>query len=413
MNARARLQQATGLDLSETTVARALKRRMQDLAMDDRAAYEALLGGDELDALIELVVVPESWMFRDPEAFAVATAFLKERAGARTLRILSVPCAGGEEPYSMAMALEDAGVARDAYRIDAFDLSEVALARAREGCYTRNAFRAGALDFRERYFTPQERDYQIAPWLRQQVVFEQGNLLDMAAPAQPYDVVFCRNLLIYFDEPTVTAAIARLDALLAPDGLLFAGYAEVPAFARHGFHVLRTPGAFALQKRAPDAPPASLALPARGRAAPRRAAARESAHPTQHVQARRAPQPQPHSARNPAPPADTILSDLARLARQQADQGDLAAAGGTCEAILAADPQAADAYFILGMVSECAGDGAVAEQHYRRCIYLRPDHYEALCHLALLCEHQGDSAAAAGFRQRAGRVFTRRAGSPS
>ena len=387
MSAEARLRQATGLDLDGATVARALKRRMRALDLDAAASYEALLDGDELNALIEEVVVPESWMFRDPEAFSVAAGFLRERVANGRARILSLPCAGGEEPYSMAMALEDAGVAREAYRIDAVDLSEASLARARAGRYTRNAFRGPGQQYRQRYFTGDGSCFQIAPWLRQQVNFIKGNILDFV-PGMRYDVIFCRNLLIYFDEPTVAAAVARLDQMLEDDGMLFAGYAEVPAFARHGFEVVRAPGAFALQKAA-AAPPPARPVPA--------PAARQPA-----VRAAAAPPPQPADA-----------AALLAQAQRAADQGMLAEAARICRAMLEADPNSAGAWFILGMTAESDGDDAGANASYRRCVYLQPDHYEALCHLALLCGRGGDAAQAAAFRQRAGRIYARRAGDPS
>lgn len=107
-----------------------------------------------------------------------------------------------------------------------------------------------------------------------------------------------------------------------------------------------------------------------------------------------------------------MLQQASRLA----DQGEYAAATAACNAVLALDPNAADAYFILGLVAECERQGALAGDHWRRCVYLKPDHYEALCHLALLAEQSGDAAQAASFKQRAARVYSRRddgAGKPA
>ncbi|MDC8760500.1 CheR family methyltransferase, partial [Janthinobacterium fluminis] len=264
MNVQALLRQATGLNLSKAAAERAVRQRMAERACTDSDSYLRELGADELAQLVELVVVPESWLFRDPQAFHAATAFVRRRmAGAgRPLRILSLPCAAGEEPYSMAMALRDAGVPDDAYSIDAVDLSPACIARARRGVYGRNAFRGGDTGFRERYFSHVgEDEYRIAEALRAQVHFSQGNLLrfDTASYAGYYDVVFCRNLLIYFDKPTTAAAIATLAALLAEDGMLLAGYAEVPSFCRHGFTPLQHKQAFALGKRPAAPPPAPTA----------------------------------------------------------------------------------------------------------------------------------------------------------
>ncbi|NML62173.1 methyltransferase domain-containing protein [Massilia sp. RP-1-19] len=401
MNIRDLVREQTGLDLSEAVIDRAVGRRIAESGVADAAAYAADIAPGELRALVELLVVPESWMFRDAEAFAAAAAFVQRRLAAapnRVVRILSVPCAGGEEPYSMAMALRDAGVAPAACSIDAIDLSEVALQRARRGRYTLNAFRGGDLEFRARYFTRTGNEYQIHDELRAQVRFSQGNLLatDLASGGR-YDVVFCRNLLIYFDEPSAAAAIARLHALLADDGLLFAGYAEVPTYCRNGFATVRAANAFALQK-ATAAAPATPAV--RAPVAPPRAA-RVTPRPA-------APQLKPKPPRQPAPaPGPPDVGAVLAQARKQADQGDHAAAAAACKRVLDTAPDNADAYFILGLTSECGRNLAAAEGYWRRCVYLKPDHYEALCHLALLAGERGDAAQSDALRQRAARVYQR------
>ncbi len=97
---------------------------------------------------------------------------------------------------------------------------------------------------------------------------------------------------------------------------------------------------------------------------------------------------------------------LLEQARKLADLGRFDEAERACQTCLAQTPDAPDAYFILGLLNEQAGKLARAEEHWRRCIYLRPDHYEALCHLALLAEHNRDPAAAA-LKARAARVYQR------
>lgn len=407
MNARDLLQRQTGLNLSESVVERAVAERVAKLGLRDSAHYLGTLDEAEFQALTELVVVPESWMFRDGEAFAAAVRCVGEKLAAsptRKVRILSIPCAGGEEPYSMAMALKDAGVAPASVLIDAVDLSETALARARAGRYNRNAFRGADLAFRDRHFTRHGNEYQIDPSLREHVSFSQGNLLtiDTSLNAGRYDIIFCRNLLIYFDDATTAGAIARLRLMLDDDGALFAGYAEVPAFCSNGFTPMRMPGAFALKKerravaRGATAPvETATAPPPRPAAAPARL--RSAAPPAKPAATAPAPAP-------PSPAA--LLEQASRLA----DSGELAPAAALCHEVLRLDPGAADAYFILGIVSECERKPGVADGYWRRCIYLQPDHYEALCHLALLAEQQGDSAQAAALRQRAARVYGRHGG---
>jgi chemotaxis protein methyltransferase WspC len=108
-----------------------------------------------------------------------------------------------------------------------------------------------------------------------------------------------------------------------------------------------------------------------------------------------------------AAPAPADATALLARAHRQADQGDYPGAAAACREALAADPNCADAYYLLGMVSECQHQRGAAGDYWRRCVYLKPDHYEALCHLALLAEQNGDTPQAAVFRQRAARIYAR------
>ncbi|MCS0591565.1 CheR family methyltransferase [Massilia norwichensis] len=395
MSLRQLLKDATGLVLSADTVERAVRERMLrlDLTPDARADYAPQPGTPEFAALVDLVVVPESWMFRDPAVFETAVRFVQRRLlshPGRPVSVLSLPCAGGEEPYSMAMALAHAGIPPGLCRIEAVDLSHAAIERARLGRYTRNAFRGTDLAFREHWFRQDGDAYLIDDALRRYVGFSQGNLLEAAAPPRKgprYDLVFCRNLLIYFDEPARMVAAAALQDLLADDGLLLSGFAEAPAFCRAGFAPQSLRDSYALQKQSVATVRRRARLaPAEPAIAPRPVAAA----------ARTAPQPAPLAAG----PVAALIAE----ARRQADAGRLAEAHQTCQEALALQPEQAEAWFLLGMVSECGGQPHAAERHLRRCLYLQPDHYEALCSLALLHELRGDTQDAALLRQRAARV---------
>ena len=411
MTAQTLLRRATGLSVSKSVAERAVGQRMEQTGFADSEAYLQALTPAEMTQLIELVVVPESWLFRDPQAFYATVELVQERwARGRATRILSIPCAGGEEPYSMAMALRDGGVPKQAFSIDAYDLSPGCIERAQAGIYGRNAFRAQDVAFRERYFTHVADDaYRIIDSLREQVTFRQGNLLqfDTTTYSRHYDVIFCRNLLIYFDKPTTRAAIQNLSALLADDGMLLAGYAEVPSFCQNGFTTLQFRQAFALKKEtaAPTSPVLVAPLPALRTLrsvplAPRRAAV---AAPSSAAQAAPRTRPVCVPASSPAAQADLLAE-----ARLLADRGQLREAGEKCHAHLAKVPEAAEAYFMLGIINELAGKMDLADDYWRRCIYLQPDHYEALCHLSLLAERNGNHTAAATLKARAARIYERR-----
>jgi chemotaxis protein methyltransferase WspC len=411
--AQSMLRAATGLNLSRQVVERAIKNRMEQTGAQDHDSYLEQMAPDELTALTELVVVPESWFYRDPQAFQAAAEFIRERLAAnagRSVRILSIPCAGGEEPYTMAMVLSDAGIPHGSFIIDALDISPVCVARAKSGIYGRNAFRSQDLGFRERHFSSAgDDDYRINDTIRQRVRFKQGNLLEFDSSNRRgyYDVIFCRNLLIYFDKPTTKAAIAKLEALLAQDGQLFAGYAEVPSFCQHGFAPLLYQQAFGLKKEVktevkkevpsrPHTPRLSVrtAAPLPGRSSVPATPARPAAKPAATSDSAKA------AGADQAKPEDLLTQ-----ARKLADLGRFKEADDKCRDHLAQAPDSAEAYFILGLLNEHAP--ALAENYWRRCIYLQPDHYEALCHLALLAETNSDPAKAAALKARAARIYKR------
>ncbi|MCS0660741.1 CheR family methyltransferase [Massilia terrae] len=375
------LRTATGLTPDLPTLERALRTRMRKLGMAAHADYARLLDGPELDELAELVVVPESWMFRDPAAFHAATSLVQRRVArdpAAVVRILSAPCAGGEEPYSMAMALQDAGVAAARYSIDAIDLSAASIRRARAARYTANAFRGEELEFRDRYFKADGKGYVLREPVRGSVHFRRGNLLDLGADAARYDIIFCRNLLIYFDDAAIGRAAAVLSTLLADGGMLLAGPAEAPALCRHGFARLPLPGAFALYKT--SQPPAELAV--------RPMASRRVAGV---------------SLKKTLPDGQSAAG-LLGIARRHAESGRWREAVRTCHGLLALEPTEAGAWFILGQASRHQGDVRAAERHWRRCLYLAPRHHEVLGALAQLAEHDGEAGRAAVYRQRAARL---------
>lgn len=432
MTLRILLRERTGLDLSVDSVERAVRERMGRLRLTDRLSYAPAPGSAEFEDLLDLLVVPESWMFRDPAVFEAALRFVQERLAAQPaglVRILSLPCAGGEEAYTMAMLLAQSSIAPERCRVDAVDLSQASVARARQGRYTRNAFRGGDLAFQARWFARDGDEYVIDARLRDYVRFRQGNLFALDAEADgadgaaamarsPYDAVFCRNLLIYFDEAAKLRAAAVLDRLLANDGLLLSGYAEAPFLYAHGFGTPVPGSPFALRKGGPAEAPrfasrASSAARLRlADLAPVRALTRVPKFGATHGP-NRGPNRGPNLAPNLAPtfaskPAPDAADALLTQARRDADAGRLAEARERCQAALRLAPGRAETYYLLGLVNECAGHADAAERDWRRCLYLDPDHYDALCALALLCERDGDASRGAGLRERAARVFARR-----
>lgn len=397
-----RLRLETGMTLAQSAIEHVVRRRMHEIGADKLNTYvlHALSDEQELSALIDQIVVPETWFFRDADAFSAAASFVAEliRKGRRPVRLLSIPCATGEEPYSMAIALAEAGIASDKIVLEAIDVSRGAIDRARRGVYHGNAFRTRDLAFRDKYFRRLDHAYELHREIRAAVRFQCANLLTVepGMPEEQFDIIFCRNLLIYFDEATQRAATAKLKLLLRDDGLLLSGYAETNAFIQHGFTAAPFPKAFALMKAAAAPPTTTLQTNASARKAGMRPSARPS--PARPLRAL-------HVAS--APKAHADLEACLREARASADAGHGQEAERLYQRCLQLAPDCAEAYFMLGLLHEQQRNASAAAEHLRRAVYLDPNHYEALCHLALLAEQDGDAASARQFRHRAERVFQR------
>lgn len=400
------LKERIGLDVAsvgEAIIERAVRQRCQSSQSPSAEAYWQHLqtSHDEQQALIEAVIVPETWFFRYPESFAtlarLAQARLAEINQMRALRILSLPCSTGEEPYSIAMALLDAGLAPHQFKVQGMDVSPLSVERARRGVYGKNSFRGADLEFRDRHFTEDAGSYRIADRVREQVRLQVGNLLDPALLANEptYDFVFCRNLLIYFDQPTQKQVFDVLKALTHVDGVLFIGPAEGSLLGRHGMRSIGVPQSFAFSRHVePTPPPAPLVKPTPAPLPQRRAALIPL-------------KPRPFSTVSPhVPPVKGVPTDAGDLLSQiatLANEGKSAEARAACERYLSSHPPAAQVFYWLGLLSDVAGSALEAQGYYRKALYLEPQHPQALMHLAALLESQGDSAGARRLQARAAR----------
>jgi chemotaxis protein methyltransferase WspC len=395
------LKEKMGLDAESIGVAaveRAVRERLAAREMADAQLYwkELRASEQELQELIEAIVVPETWFFRDPAAFGALVRVVHEEWMPRhpqgTLRILSLPCSTGEEPFTMAMALLDSGFPPQRFHIDAIDISLRALAYARRGHYGKNSFRGSDLAFRDRHFEPLTRGFRVNAAVREQVQFRHGNLLASGwlHGAHGYHMIFCRNVLIYFDRPTQDRALEVLGRLLADAGLLFVGPSETGLLLDHGYVSGGMPLAFAFRQ-----PAAAVRVTKR---------VRKTAPAVGPAKARVRPHVKPHPAEKPteepvlAPPAPWIDA-----ARQLADQGNLIAALKCCELNLAKQPATAEGLHLAGMLHDAAGHLRQATEHYRKALYLDPRHHEALVHLAVALTKEGDSRGAQRLLDRANR----------
>ncbi len=348
---------------------------------------------DDFQELVERLIVPESWFFRDVEPFRCVDHWLGQRSTSfhQPIRILSVPCGSGEEPYSIAMTLLTAGLSPDQVMVDAVDISQRVLRQARDGCYGELSFRERiepVAGFRDRWFRRVDQRWVVNDEVRAGVHFRQANVVgpNFLEGEEPYQVIFCRNLLIYLDNSARRLTLANLHRLLASDGLLYVGHVEagaVPAdlFGRYGDEF---PFAFQPTRAAVER---QMVVPVAAATPLKVAAALPKARPTE---------------RQTTPVVGDAQAELAK-ARQAADCGRLADAQSQCLELLTKYPPRADVYCLLGVVHQANGESSEAQKCFHKALYLDPRHHESLVHAELLARQRGEEQLAQQYRRRAER----------
>jgi chemotaxis protein methyltransferase CheR len=214
------------------------------------SALVAALNRGDNDALmttvVEAMTTNETFFFRDKTPFenfssAVLPALLAARRASRIIRIWCAACSTGQEPYSLAMALKDVESKLAGWRIEiiATDLASQVLEKARAGIYSQFEVQRGLpIQLLIKYFTKVGDMWQIAPEIRAMVKFKQLNLLGDFSALGTFDLIFCRNVLIYFDQETKIGLLNRLGRVTAGDGYLVLGAAETVVGLTDSFRTL-------------------------------------------------------------------------------------------------------------------------------------------------------------------------------
>ena len=334
-----------------------------------RALAFAALGRLQIEALVAQLTIGETYFFRDPAVFkALAThvfpALTRERAGrAKRLRIWSAGCCTGEEPYSLAIALREAVPDIDAWQVTilATDINPRFLHTAVAGVYGPWSFRGVPEERRSAWFRPAaDGRFEVVPEVRRMVTFACLNLVEDVWPSlvtgtNAMDLIFCRNVLMYFAPERIRQVVAGFHAALVPGGRLNVSPTDAPRELFTGFLPPEIPGVTMYRKGVPPAPPA-----------------------------RPAPAVPPVPARRPAPVAPPLPAaprDHAAEARQLANEGRLTAALAACDRALAANRLAPAHHYLRGIILQEQDAAADAAKALRRALYLDPDF--ALAHFTL------------------------------
>jgi chemotaxis protein methyltransferase CheR len=433
--------------LGELLLSRARAQRLSVPGYLER--LESRLDGEEIRLLAGELTVGETYFFRNREQFeALRSIVISEflPPGGQGPRVLSAGCSSGEEPYSLAMLLRELLPERELV-VSALDVNASVLARAREGRYSAWSLREMPDGSASRWLSTVGKTHVVADVIRRSVAFVNGNLCnDDAELFRPraYDVIFCRNVLMYFTAEQRRGALERLTRCLVPGGYLFLGSAETLRGESHDYHLCHTHGAFYYRRKteaelaaaaAPSSVPARLgflgdacaqgagepevvdnwvddisraaariaALAERAPSEPGRARAGTSGaaswarsdfraplelmheerfgHALEHVRASPA-----HASRDP----DALLLETVLLA----SNGKLGEAERCAQRLLELDELNAGAHYVLALCAAGGGKLDEAARNDRIAIYLDPAFAMPHLHLGLMLRKTGDASAA-------------------
>jgi chemotaxis protein methyltransferase CheR len=391
-----RLSAFTGIRFHDSDVERlravlAERERATQSRCDDKYLKGLITKDDiacsERHALASALIPLESFFFRDAGQMALIRKRLlperiQQRAASRSLRLWSAGCSTGEEAYTLAILAAELLPAEAGWNVSilATDINQQALQRARAGIYGNWSFRGVPETVRLRYFQAVNGNWQIAQSLRDRVAFVEDDLLNASMPAvasADFDLILCRNVLMYYRDDVLPSVVAKLTQALAPSGFLLVGHNELstcpyPSLSRQTFPES------AVFSRAPPLPlpamPALLAL----------------TKPKQRllVTALRSTQKKWVLAHAP-PAAVSAVNDL-HQAWLLADAGALDKATSICAQIIARTPLMPEPYYLQAHLAQARGDWQAARSLLKRVIYLDHAFVMAYLDLSALCTIEGD-----------------------
>jgi len=415
------LEEKIGLNpesVGDSSIQRAITHRLTQLKITDIIQYHALLLGNskELRELIEEIIVPETWFFRNKKPFeAFHTIFnqhiLPNRNKKKKIRILSIPCSTGEEPYSLAIVLHERGMHPKDVEITAVDISHQAIAKAKRATYTKNAFRDTDDDRVDKYFDKRGTEYQIIESIQDFVKFKHKNVFMGSLSPHPgyFDVIFCRNLLIYFDYEKQQIVLEKLHRALKTNGALFVGHAEALMVTEQNFSRHDDAQAFSFLKKAYE------------KNSPRKTANKSNDSTSNRLTIVKDQLSKANRAREillkkrlsavlkKDPYKDNALSfrPVENLITQQKNEEAL----GMCKEYLKRDKDSAHGYYLLALLKSKRGENKKAQSLLKKVIYLDQNHKAALMLSLELARQDGDTEATTSFQRRIDRITKQSKGS--
>ena len=371
----------------------------------------------------EHFTVGETWFFRDWTPFACLKQFAEDfrnrNGSSRPIRILSIPCSTGQEPWSMAMQFAWTGWTADQVAIDALDLNQASLAAMKTRLYknfSRRESNQEANLMLDHYTRPLADGFEVDPQLVKYVKIHHGNILDPQLDptgcGAKYDVIFSRNLFIYLDIPSRAKAMANLLRLLDKDGILYFGHAEGSVIEGHGLVPWNSSFTFAFT-RSKSVPVSNEVKPVRldrnTVVTPANAPTIPAPPKKQNVD----PKPKNFTSsgkiaesKKETPPQKAIapppsgVDDQIAKAQMEADAGNLANAAILYQGLLKNQPMNGKLWRMAATVEQARGQAEEAIRMYDRALYLDPKDAETLRMLSLIRRQRGEIARAEQLERR-------------
>lgn len=335
-------------------------------------------------ALINEVTIGESYFFRDPEQMQLLRAQLlpqliaRKRTTDRTLRIWSAGCARGQELYSLSILLAELLPDASSWRLELLgtDINQDFLVQAKQADYMDWSLRCTSASLRDRYFTPSAKGHRLTDAVRARCEFRELNLVSGKGswPPMGQDLILCRNVFIYFDDPTILQVMDRLAAVLDPQGVLMVGAAD--RIPDGGGSLVRQGAGHSAYWERPSKPMPAQAPVAAGNA-------------VRLVEATSTPA-LPHEPA-PAKPAD-VLDEAIPALRALADAGQLAQAKQLAVQLVEDHPTVKEAHYMQGVLHAEGGDWGAARAAWERAAFLDMGYFEAQYQLGMCALRAGDQA---------------------
>ncbi len=399
-----------------------LLQGMEDCGLSNFSDYfqhlSSSAGTKEFDHLLNLIIIPETYFFRDQAQFVALEHFIipeilkNESDSGSSLRIWSAGCSSGEEPYTIALVVAAGmvGVEYPSVDILATDVSNAALEAARLGVYGARSIRDVPKEYLSRFFSQKKDKYFLEESIKQMVEFRYFNLMKEPYPLiemSGWDIIFCRNVTIYFQPESTKKVIHNFYQSLRPGGYLFAGYSESLCYLSDEFTTVQVGGTFVYKKEPQDKRLKKTTRRTKRKRSRQRALASGRSRRLEALPDREKDEirqictrakellemGQPEQAGDLLAPFLKKSTASERVLLLQAEiclnQGDLEKAAQLCQRIISSEPLSVAGYYLLGVVYRSWEKEGKAIEEFKRVLYLKPKHALARFNLGDLYSQVG------------------------